>query len=250
MRYFIEFSYNGKNYAGWQIQPNAISVQEIFENALSTVLRVPIKLTASGRTDTGVHARQQFAHFDFEQELDRELIFKLNSFLPNGIAVQNIKMVKDNAHARFDAKLRQYEYYINFEKNPFLEDFSYFIRQKPDIILMKSAAKNLLGHKDFKCFSRSKTDVKTYYCTIEKVDFELTETQLVFTIAADRFLRNMVRAIVGTLLDVGYGKITLVQFQTILGSGDRSMAGTSVPAHGLYLSKVIYPKSIFKISSE
>lgn len=245
MRYFIEISYSGKNYHGWQIQPDAISVQEVLERTLSTLLRSEIKVTGAGRTDTGVHAKQLFAHFNAEEILDvQELIFRLNSFLPKDISVNDLFRVTDEAHARFDAVAREYQYVISLKKDPFREDFAYHIHQEPSVTLMNEAAAMLLSYKDFQCFSRSNTDVKTYYCTIQKAAWEQEESQLVFTIVADRFLRNMVRAIVGTLLDVGFEKISRQDFKDIIESKDRTKAGASAPAHGLYLTKVVYPETI------
>ena len=246
MRYFIEIAYNGKAYFGWQRQPNQISVQQVLEETLSIFFREEIKLTAAGRTDTGVHAKQLFAHFDFGSiEIQEELIFKINSFLPKDISIKNIFEVVENAHARFDAVKREYEYLISIGKDPFSQDFAYQLYKKPNVELMEEAAQILLDYNDFQCFSRSKTDVKTYICKIEKANWELEENRLVFTIVADRFLRNMVRAIVGTLLDVGFGKTTLDGFQRILESKDRREAGASAPAHGLYLKSVAYPEKIF-----
>ncbi len=245
MRYFIEIAYNGKNYFGWQRQPEQMSVQEVLEERLSTLLREEIKLTGAGRTDTGVHAKQLFAHFDSDKiENFDDFIFRMNSFLPKDISLKNIFKVKQDAHARFDAVEREYEYLISLEKDPFSQDFAFQINNKPDVDLMNQAAEMLLCHKDFQCFSRSKTDVKTYNCTIVKAHWEAKNNRLIFTIAADRFLRNMVRAIVGTLLDVGYGKTTLKDFKAILKSKSREEAGASAPAHGLYLTKVVYPNNI------
>lgn len=246
LRYFIEIAYNGKNYFGWQRQPEQISVQQILEETLSTLLRSEIKIIGAGRTDTGVHAKQLFAHFNFDKiETKDEFLFRINSFLPKDISIKNIFQVKEDAHTRFDAVEREYEYIISLEKDPFLQDFTYQINYKPNVDLMNEAAKTLLNHKDFQCFSRSKTDVKTYNCTIVKAFWEAKNNKLIFTIAADRFLRNMVRAIVGTLLDVGFGKVSLEEFQKILESKSREEAGASAPAHGLYLTKVVYPKEIF-----
>lgn len=245
MRYFIEIAYNGKNYFGWQRQPEQITVQQILEETISTLLRAEIKITGAGRTDTGVHAKQLFAHFDFDEiENFDEFIFRMNSFLPKDISVKNIFEVKDNTHARFDAVEREYEYVISLGKDPFSQDFTFQIHNVPNVALMNQAAEMLLAHRDFQCFSRSKTDVKTYNCTIVKAFWEAKDNRLIFTIAADRFLRNMVRAIVGTLLDVGYGKTTLEDFKAILKSKSREEAGASAPAHGLYLTKVIYPDNI------
>lgn len=246
MRYFIEITYNGKNYCGWQKQPEDLSVQEVLEHTLSTLSGGEIKVTGAGRTDAGVHAKQFFAHFDSTEIVHtNDLIFRLNSFLPKDIAVKSLVGVQSGAHARFDAVQREYEYRITFQKDPFLKGFAHFLHQKPNLKEMNKAAKMLLAHNDFQCFSRSKTDVKTYHCSIEKASWEMTGDELVFTISADRFLRNMVRAVVGTLLDVGYGKTTLETFNDILNSKDRSRAGASVPAHGLYLTKVRYPETIF-----
>jgi len=245
LRYFIEIAYNGKNYFGWQRQPQQISVQQVLEETLSTLLRGEIKITGAGRTDTGVHAKQLFAHFDFEAIEDRdEFLFRINSFLPKDISIKNIFEVKVDAHARFDAVEREYKYIISLDKDPFTEDFAYQIYNRPNVDLMNQAAEMLLDHKDFQCFSRSKTDVKTYNCTIVKANWEAKNNKLIFTIAADRFLRNMVRAIVGTLLEVGFGKTSLEEFQKILDSKSREEAGASAPAHGLYLTKVVYPESI------
>lgn len=246
MRYFIEIAYKGKNYFGWQRQPKQISVQQVLEESLSTILRKEIKIIGAGRTDTGVHAKQIYAHFDFNKLEDKTaLIFRLNSFLPKDISIISIKEVNENAHARFDAVEREYKYFVSFQKDPFSHDFSYLINRKPNIVLMNKAAEMLLTHTNFQCFSRSKTDVKTYNCVITRAFWEEKENNFVFTIVADRFLRNMVRAIVGTLLNVGLEKTSIDDFQTILNSKNRSMAGASAPAKGLFLVKVKYPESVF-----
>jgi tRNA pseudouridine38-40 synthase len=246
LRYFIELSYNGKAYHGWQNQPNVISVQEIVEDALSKLLQTKIDVVGAGRTDAGVHAEQLFAHFDFDESIDSEkLIFKLNSFLPKDISVQHIFVVKADAHARFDALSRTYNYKISLKKDVFNSDGSYYLKHQLDIDKMNEAAKVLFDYRNFKCFSRSNTDVKTYHCTIMMAEWRSQNNQLIFTIKADRFLRNMVRAIVGTILDVGLGKTTIEEFHGIIKSEDRTKAGASVPAHGLYLSIIEYPKSIF-----
>ena len=248
MRYFIEIAYNGKNYHGWQIQPNAITVQEVLEKSLSTLLRKSIKITGAGRTDAGVHAKQLVAHFD-SQKMDALplLVHRLNSFLPGDISIKRIVPVKPDAHARFDAVSREYQYVISAEKNPFLQDFAYLLYQKPDIKRMNEVCETLLDFSNFQCFSRAHSDVKTYVCNITQAIWEEKENKtLVFTIKADRFLRNMVRAIVGTLLEVGYAKISKEDFVAIINSKDRSKAGASAPAHGLYLTSVSYPKNIYK----
>ena len=245
MRYFIELAYNGTNYHGWQIQPDVITVQEVLENALSILLREKIQVMGAGRTDTGVHAKQLFAHFDIEViESISDLIFKLNSFLPKDISIQNIFPVKEDAHARFDALEREYEYLISLQKNPFSDDFTHFIHHQPNIDIMNAAANVLLSYKDFQCFSRSNTDVKTYNCDVKEAYWKVENSQLIFTIKADRFLRNMVRAIVGTLLDIGFEKTSMLQFHEILKSKDRGKAGSSAPAKGLYLTKIVYPEQL------
>ncbi|MGS2740586.1 tRNA pseudouridine(38-40) synthase TruA [Sinomicrobium sp. M5D2P17] len=242
MRYFIELSYHGKAYHGWQKQPNAGTVQETIEKALSLLLQEPISITGAGRTDTGVHARQMFAHFDTQSGISADtLVHKLNSLLPGDIVVYRIFPVEDNAHARFDATSRSYEYRINSFKDPFCAGLSFYCRYPLDMEKMNDAAKILIGRKDFQCFSKSKTDVKTYFCIIENAEWKRTGDRLVFTITADRFLRNMVRAIVGTLLEVGQGKLQQENVKKILESKNRSQAGVSVPAHGLYLTKIQYP---------
>ena len=225
----------------------AVTVQDTIENALSTILREQISIVGAGRTDAGVHAKQMIIHFDIEGLSDTdELIFKLNSFLPKDISIRNILEVNPDAHARFDAIQRTYQYQIIGKKDPFLNGYAYYLHNLPDIKLMNEASKILLGYTDFQCFSRTKTDVKTYHCNIKEANWKLKGDRLTFTITADRFLRNMVRAIVGTLLDVGYGTISIVDFHAIIQSKDRNKAGTSVPSHGLYLSEIRYPKEIFK----
>ncbi len=251
MRYFIKFSYSGTNYHGWQVQPNAITVQRVLNKAVSTILNSEIDCMGAGRTDTGVHAKQMFAHFDYGQDIHVEnTIHKLNSFLPKDIVVFDIIKVHNDAHARFDAKKRTYEYHINTYKDAFLNKQSWYYYQKIDIDLMNIASKILLNHTNFQTFSKVKTDVNTFNCTIyeaiwtrctkEQIDDKQENINIVFTISADRFLRNMVRAIVGTLIYVGLHKITLHEFNEIIESKNRNNAGFSVPAHGLYLTKIDY----------
>lgn len=245
MRYFIQFSYNGTTYHGWQSQPNAITVQQVLEKAFATLLREKVALMGAGRTDAGVHAKQMFAHFEgVEIENTTDLVYKLNSLLPDTIAVQEIFKVAPNAHARFDALSRTYEYWIIQEKNPFYGSAAHYVRHSLAIEKMNEAALLLLEHNDFECFSKSKTEVHTYLCDIKAAKWIENENLLIFSITADRFLRNMVRAIVGTLLDVGTGKSSLTNVKAIINSKNRSEAGTSVPAKGLYLTEVIYPDSI------
>ena len=245
MRYFIEFSYNGTAYHGWQYQPNAISVQQVLEEALSKMLRTKISVMGAGRTDAGVHASQMFAHFEIEEPLDIDLIiFKLNCFLPKDIAIHAIFEVNPKAHARFNAISRTYNYRISTNKNVFNSDFAYHIFFPLDIEKMNEACKILFDYKDFQCFSKSNTDVKTYYCDIKEAIWKFDNNDLVFTITADRFLRNMVRAIVGTMIEIGLGKLEVNQLHDIIKSKDRSEAGFSVPAQGLFLTKVVYPETI------
>ena len=205
MRYFLEFSYAGTNYHGWQRQPNAVSVQEVLEHALSTLLKETISLLASGRTDTGVHARQMFAHFDGKLSLEtfQQLVYQLNQFLPQDIVVHSLREVKAEAHARFDALSRSYEYHIALGKTPFGNSMHYRINQDLDLEAMNEAAAILLEYEDFECFSKSRTDVKTFLCDISYAQWSKTKNGYIFTITASRFLRNMVRAIVGTLIEIG-----------------------------------------------
>lgn len=247
MRYFIELSYDGTPFVGWQRQPSGDSVQSCLEDALSILFRKPLSIVGAGRTDAGVHAHQLFAHVDLDEHVDQDLTFRLNKLLPKEIAVRNIIAVAQDAHARFDAVSRSYRYHITTQKNPFLQKRSYQFAKPLDLDLMNQAAKILIDHKNFKCFSKSKTDVKTYVCDIQQVHWQQNGSELVFFIQANRFLRNMVRSIVGTLIEVGLRKISISDFEAILASRDRSQAGYSVPAHGLYLEKVNYPKHIFAV---
>ncbi|MGD1945443.1 MAG: tRNA pseudouridine(38-40) synthase TruA [Croceivirga sp.] len=247
MRYFIEFSYHGKAYHGWQNQPNVISVQAVLEKALSTLLRDDIAVLGAGRTDAGVHAKQMFAHFDYTQELDtNKMLLRLNAFLPNDIMVKSLRSVVPEAHARFDATERTYEYWVVREKNPFLYDFAHLVFRPIQISRMNEAANIMMEYSDFECFSKSNTDVKTFVCDIRVAFWKKRGEILVFTISADRFLRNMVRAAVGTLLEIGLGKREVADIRTVIEGKDRSKAGVSVPAKGLYLTKVSYPEAIFK----
>ena len=247
MRYFVELSYDGTPFVGWQRQPAGDSVQSCLEDALSILFRKPLSIVGAGRTDAGVHAHQLYAHVDLDEHIDQDLTFRLNKLLPKEIAVRNIIRVAQDAHARFDAVSRSYRYHITTQKNPFLQKRSYQFAKPLDLDLMNQAAKILIDHEDFKCFSKSKTDVKTYVCDIQQVHWQQNGSELVFFIQANRFLRNMVRAIVGTLIEVGLRKISISGFEAILASRDRSQAGYSVPAHGLYLEKVNYPKHIFAV---
>ena len=238
-------SYNGSAYHGWQIQPNAVTVQETIQDALSKLLNTNISITGAGRTDTGVHASQMFAHFDVDETPDTEnLTYKLNSFLPKDIAIQSVFQVNANAHTRFHAIKRSYDYKIILKKNVFLFDYAHYIHQSLDVTKMNLAADILLEYTDFQCFSKSNTDVKTYNCKIEYAQWKHEGDMLTFTISADRFLRNMVRAIVGTLVNIGLGKTEVSDMHKIIASKDRSEAGFSVPAKGLYLTEVLYIDNI------
>jgi tRNA pseudouridine38-40 synthase len=241
LRYFIHLAYNGSRYHGWQIQPNAASIQETLNKAFSVLLRLEINLMGAGRTDTGVHAREMFAHFDYESFLDiPNLVHKLNSFLPKDIVIYNIIPVHKEAHTRFDATKRTYEYHIHQFKNPFLNELSWYFHQPLDVDLMNQAAQLLFDYTDFECFSKVNTDVNTFDCTIFEAFWKQENNLLIFTISANRFLRNMVRSIVGTLVSVGLHKIKLTDFKAIIESKSREKAGFSVPAHGLYLTKIDY----------
>lgn len=245
LRYFVELSYNGKAYHGWQIQPNAITVQEVVEKALSTLLGVPISIMGAGRTDAGVHATQLFAHFDTDVGFDTpKLIYKLNSFLPTDIAIRDIFKVKADVHARFHALSRAYVYRVAIEKNVFNVDHCFYVKHALDVDKMNAAAKILFEYKDFQCFSKTHTDVKTYNCDIMQAEWLVKNGELHFVIKANRFLRNMVRAIVGTMINIGLGKVEVESLHTIIASKNRSEAGFSVPAHGLYLTDIEYPKDI------
>ena len=246
MRYFVFFAYNGAGYHGWQSQPNALTVQQEMEQAFETLLQEPIALTAAGRTDAGVHASFMVAHFDTSNSLPENLCFLLNQYLSDAISIDRIQNVSDSAHARFDALSRTYQYTISSVKNPFRYPYQYYIKGSLDLAQMNASAALLLEYEDFECFSKVNTDVKTFMCQIEKAHWESLENQYIFTIKANRFLRNMVRAIVGTLIEIGQGKRTLDSLHKTLRSKDRSQAGYSVPAHALLLTDIEYPKTLFK----
>jgi tRNA pseudouridine38-40 synthase len=243
-RFFIELAYNGTAYHGWQIQPNALTVQECLDKALTTYFRQPVVSLGCGRTDTGVHASQFYAHMDLV-DVDAANIVKsitgINSLLPYDIAVKSIFNVEDTAHARFNATSRVYQYHLHFHKDPFKLDRSWLYKGSLDIPAMNSASEIIQQYTDFSCFSKSNTQTFTNNCTITKAVIEQEEDGLVFTILADRFLRNMVRAIVGTLVRVGSGEIEAEEIRNIIESKNRSNAGQSVPACGLYLVRITYP---------
>ncbi len=245
MRYFLTLSYNGANYHGWQVQPHDVSVQETLERALAVLLRHPVPVTGAGRTDTGVNAMMMVAHFDTDVDIINgfdDFCHRLNGILPRDIAVQHIRAVHDTAHARFDAMSRTYKYFLHTAKSPFLHSLSFFCPHSLDFELMNRAASVLLRHRDFTSFSKLHTDVKTNNCDVRHAAWEqIDDNRWVFTITADRFLRNMVRAVVGTLLDVGRHKITVEHFERIIDRRDRCSAGSSMPGHALYLWHIAYP---------
>ena len=247
-RYFIELAYKGTNFHGWQIQPNAQTVQECLEKALSVIIREPISVTGAGRTDTGVHASYFVAHFDSEKnELDHpDFTYKLNSFLGKDIGIIAVSKVSSDAHARFDALSRTYQYHLNLKKDPFVLETSWQFHGRPDLHIMNEASRILFDYNDFTSFSKLHTDVKTNNCKIYLAEWTQNGSNIVFTVKADRFLRNMVRALVGTLLEIGLGKVDLSGFRHIIEQKDREAAGLSVPAHGLFLTNIEYPEQLFK----
>jgi len=234
-------AYKGTNYHGWQYQPEANSVQETLNKALSVLLKTEIDVVGAGRTDTGVHAKQMYAHFDFEKEINtNQLVHKLNSFLPKDIVVYSIIKVSNEAHARFDATKRTYEYHIHTFKDVFENEGSWLHQLPLNLDKMNEACQILFKYNDFECFSKTNTDVRTFNCVIFEANWKQIGSKIVFTIAADRFLRNMVRAIVGTMINIGLNKISLTDFEKIIESKNRSQAGFSAPAHGLYLTQIAY----------
>jgi tRNA pseudouridine38-40 synthase len=251
-RYFLEISYDGTDYHGWQIQPNGISVQEVIEEKMTTLFRQPIEVIGSGRTDTGVHAMRQYAHFDCEAlpYPKEELMYKMNRILPLDISIREIFRVKEDAHARFDATLRSYHYHISFIKDPFRHKYRYTLWQPLDVPLMQEAAKLLFNYDDFASFCKYNHGAKTTLCKIQKAEWVESPGQLNFIISSDRFLRNMVRAIVGTMVELGNHKMSLNDFKIIIETKDRKAAGLSAPASGLFLAEVHYPEEIFIRDSE
>lgn len=252
MRYFIQLSYDGTGYHGWQVQPNGVSVQEVLQKALSTLLRQPTEVTGAGRTDAGVHASMMVAHFDWpavhegegceEMPLDcTQLTYKLNRLLPPDVAVQAVRPVGPEMHARFSATRRTYHYYIHTRKDPFLRGYSWQVNVPLDFALMNEAAQVLLEYSDFTSFSKTGTDVKTNICQLTEARWEqLKPGEWRFTVSANRFLRNMVRAIVGTLVEVGRHRMTISQMRHAIEAKDRQRAGESVPGHALYLTNIEY----------
>ena len=246
-RYFMYVAYNGANYCGWQIQPNGLSVQEVIEKSLSTLLRVPISIVGAGRTDAGVHAREMTAHFEADVQDVTLLTNKLNRILPKDIVVYKIVRVKEDAHARFDATSRLYRYYLTTQKDPFMYPYKYKVHGSIDVEMMNKCSRILFEYIDFTSFSKLHTDVKTNDCKIIHAQWEQQGEDYVFTIQANRFLRNMVRAVVGTLLEAGRGKLDEAGMRRVIEAKDRAVAGLSVPAHALFLEDIEYPPHIFEV---
>lgn len=242
MRYFITFSYDGTAYHGWQIQPHCVTVQEQLQDALSIILREKVEVVGAGRTDTGVHASKMVAHFDFQELEDcGQLVYKLNKILPHDIAVQSVEPVAEDMHARFSAKFRTYHYYVHLDKDPFLRAYSWQVYGNPDFDIMNRAAQVLMEYRDFTSFSKTHTDTRTNDCIITEARWDkVGEGQWRFTITANRFLRNMVRAIVGTLMEVGRQRMSIDEMRRVIESKNRQRAGDSVPGHALFLVEVEY----------
>lgn len=248
-RYFLFLRYKGTNFHGWQIQPGSDTIQKTLDDTLSLVLREEIKTTGAGRTDAGVHALFFCAHFDSPKEnidKDNKLIFRLNRLLPSDIAVSSIKKVTTDANARFSALSRTYEYHITRTKDPFRTEYAWYVHGALDVTTMNEACSILLKYSDFTSFARLHSDNKTNICRLMSASWTETENSLVFTIRADRFLRNMVRAITGTMIEIGFGKLSLDDFKDIINARDRGKAGKSAPARGLFLTDIEYPEVIFK----
>jgi tRNA pseudouridine38-40 synthase len=243
MRWFAQISYNGANYCGWQTQIGSLSIQETIQTALSTILRQQIEILGCGRTDAGVHASDFFFHFDFDQAFPNQFLSRINKFLPKDIAIHQLFLMHDNAHARFDAIKRTYIYKLTFKKNPFEQDTLSFIPSPlyPDLELMKQAAELITNYSDFYPFSKSKSDVKTFKCKINHSEWVKIADDLIYTISADRFLRGMVRLIVGMCLNVGWGKLTLEDVKNSMENQTRIFNSFSAPPNGLFLSSIEYP---------
>ena len=244
-RYFMYLAYNGANYCGWQIQPNGLSIQEVLEKSLATLLRVPTPIVGAGRTDAGVHARQMMAHFEADVQDIALLTNKLNRILPNDIVIYKIVRVKEDAHARFDATSRLYRYYLTTQKDPFMYPYKYKVHGNIDVEMMNKCSQVLFEYIDFTSFSKLHTDVKTNDCKITRAQWKQEGHDYIFTIQANRFLRNMVRAIVGTLLEAGRGKLDEAGMRRIIEAKDRNIAGFSVPGNALFLEEIDYPAHIF-----
>jgi len=245
MRYFIDISYNGKNYHGWQIQKNAVTVQSTIQDVISKILGKSTDIVGSGRTDTGVHAKSQVAHFDVNKEVDNDFIYRVNAFLPQDISINSVNQVVDNSHARFDAISREYIYKIHDLKSPFVDGLSTFYNKKINMDLINEACSTIMKNSDFQSFSKVKTEVKNFNCIISHASIRRKNNFYLFKFCANRFLRGMVRALVGTLLQLNEGKINLKEFKLIFEKKNREYAGPSAPPYGLYLNKVNYNSDIF-----
>ena len=245
MRYFIDISYNGKNYHGWQIQKNAVTVQSTIQDVISKILGKRTDIVGSGRTDTGVHAKSQVAHFDVNKEVDNDFIYRVNAFLPQDISINSVNQVVDNSHARFDAISREYIYKIHDLKSPFVDGLSTFYNKKINMDLINEACSTIMKNSDFQSFSKVKTEVKNFNCIISHASIRRKNNFYLFKFCANRFLRGMVRALVGTLLQLNEGKINLKEFKLIFEKKNREYAGPSAPPYGLYLNKVNYNSDIF-----
>lgn len=247
-RFFLYIQYKGSHYHGWQKQPNALTVQQVLEDKIAVLLNRKVETTGAGRTDTGVHAREFVAHFDWDDDLiniKEHFIFKMNCLLPADIAVLDLRMVSVESHARFDAVSRTYEYHLTKAKDPFLTEYAWFYPWPLNLEKLNEACAILKEYNDFTSFSKLHTDVKTNNCIISFAHWGMNGNNIVFTISANRFLRNMVRAIVGTFIEIGKGKINVSDLRQIIEGKNRNFAGTSAPAHGLYLTKIEYPDSLF-----
>ena len=245
MRYFIDISYNGKNYHGWQIQKNAVTVQSTIQDVISKILGKSTDIVGSGRTDTGVHAKSQIAHFDVNKEVNNDFIYRVNAFLPQDISINSVNQVVDNSHARFDAISREYIYKIHDLKSPFVDGLSTFYNKKINMDLINEACSTIMKNSDFQSFSKVKTEVKNFNCIISHASIRRKNNFYLFKFCANRFLRGMVRALVGTLLQLNEGKINLKEFKLIFEKKNREYAGPSAPPYGLYLNKVNYNSDIF-----
>lgn len=245
MRYFLEVAYKGTNYSGFQSQKNANTIQAEIQKAFKTILKRELELTGSSRTDAGVHAYQNYFHFDVESALSSQLLYNLNAILPNDIAVRNLLKVKDDGHCRFDAISRQYKYHIYQRKNPFLIDKAFYFPYAVDLDLMQRAASLLKEYSDFTSFSKRNTQVKSFVCNIKESKWSVHDDHLIYHVKANRFLRGMVRALTATMLKLGRGKIDLVTFKSIIAAKDCRLANFAVPAHGLFLSEVCFPDNYF-----
>ncbi len=246
MRYFIELSYHGHDFAGFQIQDNALTVQYELERAMHTILRVPIALTGSSRTDAGVHARQNFFHFDSEKILTDKQVYNLNAVLPASMAVRSIRMMPETAHSRFNAISRRYQYFLYTKKNPFYADRGWHYPYPLDQEVLQTCANLLIEHRDFTSFSKRNTQAKTMICTLSESQWRMEKDQMIYSVTGNRFLRGMVRGLVATMLLAGRGKITLIEFEEIIKAKDCSRADFAAPARGLFLEEVRYPEGYFE----